>query len=110
MESCTPAKPKRFICGQAMNEAISAYHQLMTGQQKVMVRHGETEVRYEAKNIKALREYILGLYQMCPSREAAAMLGIPVGRRPGVPVFSNTRWEDPNCGCNPAPAPCEDCQ
>lgn len=101
MTSCAP-QPKRFICTQAMSEAIGAYHALMTGQQKVMVKHGETEVRYEAKNIKALREYIMGLHQMCPSMEAAAVLGIPMGRRPGVPVFSNTRWEE-DCGCGPAP-------
>ena len=82
MDTCSQTKPRRFICQEAMNEALQAYHLLMTGQQKVVVRHGETEVRYEAKSVTALKQYIMSLHQSCPFRESDALLGIPTGRRP----------------------------
>lgn len=99
--TCNTPQPPKFSCAQALREAVGAYHQLMVGTQRVMVRHGESEVRYEARNLSALKAYIMSLHQNCPSGEAAAMLGIPQNRQPGVPVFSNHRYQDPGCGCGP---------
>lgn len=99
--TCTTPQPVKFSCSRALGEAIGAYHQLMVGQTRVRVRHGESEVEYDKRNIGALRQYIMNLHQTCGGAESAAMLGIPRNRQPGVPVYSNHRYEDPGCGCGP---------
>ena len=97
MSSHAPAK---FSCGRALQEAVGAYHALMVGQTRVRVKHGESEVEYDKRNIKALREYIMALHQSCPSMEAAAVLGIPQRRAPGVPVYGDTMVMDRSSSCH----------
>lgn len=99
MDSCTP-QPVKFSCSRALGEAVAALHQLMVGQTRVRVRHGESEVEYDKRNIPALRQYIMNLHQTCGGAESAAVLGIPQGRAPGSAVFSEQRFQPlSGCGC-----------
>lgn len=101
--SCNDA-PAKFNCHHALQDAIRAYHALMVGQTRIRVRHGESEVEYDKRNINALKQYIMSLHQSCPSMEAAAVLGIPQRRAPGVPVHGS--FDFPlNC-CGPVEPDC----
>ena len=104
MESCSPTQ-QRFSCARALSEAVAAYHQLLVGGSKVRVRHGETEVEYDRRNLTLLKGYIASLHQTCGGSESAAVLGIPTNRRPAPVVFSNTRLQEAGCGCQAPPKP-----
>ena len=102
MDSCV-AKPQKFSCSRALGEAVAAYHQLMVGQTRVRVRHGESEVEYDKRNIPALKQYIMSLHQSCGGAESAAVLGIPANRSPGSAVFTEQRFQPMGCcGCGTA--------
>jgi hypothetical protein len=111
--TCQTEQPAKFSCSKALGEAIGAYHQLMVGQTRVRVKHGESEVEYDKRNLSALRQYIMSLHQSCPCAESAAMLGIPQNRRPGSPVYGNSRYTEAGCGCGPSSysvqTPCRTC-
>jgi hypothetical protein len=101
--SCQTDIPK-FNCHFALKEAVQAYHALMVGQTRVRVKHGESEVEYDKRNINALKQYLMSLYQSCPSMEAAAVLGIPQRRSPGVPVHGS--FDFPSSCCGPVEPDC----
>lgn len=99
MEDCTP-QPAKFSCSRALGEAVAAYHQLLVGQTRVRVRHGESEVEYDKRNLPALKNYIMSLHQSCGGAESAAVLGIPTSRSPASAVFSEQRFGPlGGCGC-----------
>ena len=100
MDNCA-SRQAPFRCSDALAQAIGAYHALMVGQTRVRVRHGDSEVEYDKRNIPALRQYIMSLHQACGGIESSAVLGIPRRRSPANVVFSESSVDALDCGCGP---------
>lgn len=94
-------KPKKPLsCAQMLSQALTAYHNILAGaQERIAVRHGESEVRYSQRNVSALKEYIQGLHMSCGNSQSAAVLGIPGRRSPALATFGRQSF-DQGCGCN----------
>jgi hypothetical protein len=111
MDNCAQ-RPTKFRCSDALGQAVAAYHGLMVGQTRVRVRHGDNEVEYDKRNIRALQQYVMNLHQSCGNAESAAVLGIPSRRQPFSAVFSEQSLA-PDCGCGPTSPSvqqgCDDC-
>jgi hypothetical protein len=111
MDNCAPRHAK-FRCSEAIGQAVAAYHALMVGQTRVRVRHGDSEVEYDKRNIPALKNYIMSLHQSCGGAESAAVLGIPQRRAPAHAVFSEQTLAGSGCisGIQQSCNPCEGCE
>jgi gpW len=90
-------------CADALSEALSAYHKLMTGSLDIvkLTRPNGEHVEYAFRNAKMLFEYIKSLNQQCPCAQSYAVLGIPLNRQAMQPIygFSSGSSYGGCCGC-----------